>query len=337
MGLLDKLADIAVKNSKSAYTQPVKNSVKKFAETNLKKDNTSTGSSGGSSQSTATSNVNNSAYYYAQAQAQAEAEAERRRKEKEALAKKAYKKNMSALSEAYARRADALKGNYDSTVGTLGDAYNQSKGNINTVSNNALTEAYINRMLAQKNMAQNMTAQGMSGGLSETTMAGLQNNYGNARNEIENTRSTNLSDLETTYQGNLASALQQYNAQLANDEAQKLQYQMQLENDLANAIASSYTDKYASIPTLAEAYTQRMQALADSQAAYEAPEGTQITNEYEAVTLPSSLSEADANRYIQYAKKVKSNGYSDEALAEVLQRNYNLNTDALAYILNQLN
>lgn len=318
----------------SGYQSDIGSNVVNY-NTGKKKNSGGSSSNTGGNSVASTSNVNSSVNYYAQAQARAEEEAERRRKEREKAAKKAYQNNMSALSEAYAKRADALKSNYVSTAGTLENSYNQSMGNINNVSNEALREAYVNRMMAQKNMAQNMTAQGMSGGLSETAMAGLQNNYGNARNEIENTRATNLSDLENTYQGNLAQALQQYNAQLANDEAQRLQYQMQLENDLANTIASSYADKYASIPNLTEAYTKQMQALADAQAAYSAPESVNV-DPYQTVSAESSLDTSDINKYIQYAKKLRSEGYNFEDVAWDLQNNYNLNIDALSYILNQL-
>ena len=297
--------------------------------------------SGGSSESSSggSSSAGNAAYY-AQLQAEAEArareEAERLRREQERIAQNAYDRNMAALNDAYNQRGELLKQNYDSTVGTLNSSYDVSKGDVNNQSNQALREAYINRMLSQRNLAQNMAAQGLSGGLAESTMAGLSNNYGNARNNIEETRANNLSELENTYQNNLATALQNYNNQLAEDSAQKAAYQMQLESDLANLIASSYSDMYDNIPALTESYTAAMQDLLANQAAYSPVEAT-VTNRQDPVSVSSPVEDYSSwNNYAAWAKKVKANGYSDDQIADMLVRNGVNNTGALQYILNQL-
>ena len=163
---------------------------RKYGSSSTSNRNTSTGNTGGGSRvssggSSGGGSSFDSAAYYAQIQAQAAAEAERLRAQQEQVARGAYDRNMAALQDAYNQRATLLKNNYDSTVGSLKSNYNLSKNNVNNQSNQALQEAYINRMLSQKNLAQNMAAQGLSGGMAESTMAGLYNNYGNARNGIE--------------------------------------------------------------------------------------------------------------------------------------------------------
>ena len=296
--------------------------------------------------STASTNVNSGASSYSQAQAeaearaQAEAEAERLRQQQERIAQRSYDSNMSALQQAYDQKTNLLKQNLDSTKGTLGNAYNTSKGNVNAQSDKALKEAYVNRMLSQKNLAQNMAAQGISGGLSETTSAGLYNNYGNSRNNIEQTRSNNLTDLENTYQNNLASAEQQYNSQLAEDASAKAAQEIQLRSDLANLVANSYSDMYKNIPTLTEAYASQMQKLLANQSAYAPAQEAKATNDVVKANTESALDQdySKYSNYLGWAKKVRKNnpGYTDEQIATLLNQNGVKNADAIAYILNQL-
>lgn len=333
MGLMDKMADIAKKTGGTVHINPYTGTSIKYTTNSGSSSNKS--SSKASSSSGSSANTVSNVDYYAQAQAQAAAEAERLRAQQEAIAKKAYKRNMSALQDAYSQKADLLKQNYDSTVGTLDTSYDNSKNNVNTQSNKALQEAYINRMLSQKNLAQNMSAQGISGGMSETTQAGLFNNYGNARNNIETTRSDNLADLEATHQNNLAAALQQYNNQMAQDAAQKAAYQMQLESDLANAIANSYTGMYQNIPSLTEAYTTQMQALIDNQGSYTPVQAT-ANNGFSAVDTQSALDGVNPNYYANYAKKLKQLGYSDEQIVTALSGTGLSNANSIVNILNQL-
>lgn len=307
-----------------------------------KKNNTDTSSK----YSKSPENVNNGGRFYSQeqreadARAAAEAEAERLRQQQEKIAQRSYDSNMSALQKAYDQKANLLKQNLDSTRGTLGNAYNTSKGNVNAQSDKALKEAYVNRMLSQKNLAQNMAAQGISGGLSETTSAGLYNNYGNSRNNIEQTRSNNLTDLENTYQNNLASAEQQYNSQLAEDASAKAAQEIQLRSDLANLVANSYSDMYKNIPTLTDAYTAQMQKILANQSAYAPAQEAKATNDVVKTNTESALDQdySKYSNYLGWAKKVRKNnpGYTDEQIATLLNQNGVKNADAIAYILNQL-
>ena len=75
---------------------------------------------------------------------------------------------------------------------------------VDNATNRALQEAYINRMMTQRNLPQTMSAQGLTGGAAESTIAGLYNNYGNARNELERERVEQISALQQAYNNNLA-------------------------------------------------------------------------------------------------------------------------------------
>lgn len=103
-----------------------------------------------------------------------------------------------AREEAYQKAAAQQKANYDYAAGQVNDATAQ-----------ALQEAYVNRMLQQKNLKQALTAQGLTGGASETTTASMLNNYQNSRNDLELENKRQLGDLLNTYQNNMAQLEQQ--------------------------------------------------------------------------------------------------------------------------------
>lgn len=102
---------------------------------------------------------------------------------------------------------------------------------LNGATDKALQQAYINRMLQQRNLQQQLTAQGISGGASETTQASMLNNYQNSRNDLETERQRQLANLMQVYQNNMA-ALEQQRA--SGENASLGQYQTALSNLAAN-------------------------------------------------------------------------------------------------------
>ena len=122
---------------------------------------------------------------------------------------------------AYQKAAAAQKEN-------LSFATNQ----LNDTTNDALKQAYINKMQTLRNLPQQMSAQGLNGGASETTLASMNNNYGNARNQLETERLKQLANLQNTYQNNLA----QLEAQRASGDAAQLS---NLAPTLANLVATN--------------------------------------------------------------------------------------------------
>lgn len=79
-----------------------------------------------------------------------------------------------------------------------------STGQVNNAADKALQEAYINKMMTLKKLPQTLSAQGLNGGVAESTTAGLYNNYGNARNEIETERLDQIGALQQAYNNNMA-------------------------------------------------------------------------------------------------------------------------------------
>ena len=114
----------------------------------------------------------------------------------------------------------ARRAAYDAAVSAQRAEYNANVAKVNSAADKALREAYINKMQSQRIMGQQMAAQGLNGGYSETTAAGLQNNYGNARNELETERGSQLNDLNITLQNNLAAARNILNEGTAKDMSQ---------------------------------------------------------------------------------------------------------------------
>lgn len=151
-----------------------------------------------------------------------------------AMAQGAYDRGMAALNDAYGQYISSLDANLGTTKDQLLDSYNRSKKSIQDDAARSLKQAYINKMKSERNIEQEMSAQGLSGGATESTRAGMINNYGNARNEINTTTNNNLSALEGDYNDNLAQAMQAYNTAVANAQLQKAQQAIQLENALAN-------------------------------------------------------------------------------------------------------
>lgn len=178
-----------------------------------------------------------------QAAQQQAAEAQRRAEEQMRAAQEAQRK---AREEAYQRSAAQQKTNYE---------YGQ--GELNRATDNALQQAYINRMLQQRNLAQQLSAQGLNGGASETTTAGILNNYNNSRNALETERQNQLASLANTYQNNMA---QLENQRASGDAADLSQYQTNLANLTANntnnliSLMQGYANMAASMPQLRQRF-----------------------------------------------------------------------------------
>ena len=83
-------------------------------------------------------------------------------------------------------------------------SYEFARTQVDDGTDRALREAYINKMIGLRDLPDQLAAQGLSGGSSETALAGLYNNYGNARNGLETERQRQMAALLNTYQQNMA-------------------------------------------------------------------------------------------------------------------------------------
>jgi hypothetical protein len=150
----------------------------------------------------------------------------------------------------------------DTAKHQLDNAYRYSQNNINTQADSALQQAYVNRMLAEKNLNQQLASQGLIGGASESTRAGLFNSYGNARNEVNRTREQNLAGLEQSYNSSIASLLQNYYDALNNAGSDNFSSSINFANSLANNVAGTYDNLYSNLASLGNNYANAyMQSL----------------------------------------------------------------------------
>ena len=124
----------------------------------------------------------------------------------------AYEAQLSAIREAQAAQERARR-----------EALGYAQGSVNQNSDEALRQAYIQARKAQRDMPQQLAAQGISGGLSESTAASLQNQYGENRNELEQARQQALAQLASEYASGAATDASGYNMQIANILGQQAQ------------------------------------------------------------------------------------------------------------------
>ena len=141
----------------------------------------------------------------------------------------AYAMFLDYMQELEARAQAARNAAYNAAAAQQQNNLAYAQNQLNAATDQALQEAYINRMLSLRNLNQELSAQGITGGTAESTLAGLYNNYGNARAQLESERAAQQGNLLNTYQNNMA----------------------QLESERAGGAAATLQDL---VPQLAELY-----------------------------------------------------------------------------------
>lgn len=152
---------------------------------------------------------------------------------------------------------------YDNTMKAAQAAYDSGAKQVNSAADNALREAYISKMIAQRDMPQQLTANGMSGGLAESTVAKLANNYANNRAGVETGRLDSLGTLGDTLlqsQYSAANQLAERNAADAQNYYEQLaqQYAAMAQNSGRTATAATTQTTTADPGT---AYGQQLAAI----------------------------------------------------------------------------
>lgn len=157
------------------------------------------------------------------------------------LAEDAYNRSMNALKATRTTTLGKLLESYNASKDALQNQFNASKQNLTDDNEQALREAYIRKMLDARDMAQLLTAQGLTGGASETTTANMLNNYANNRNALNRDFARNLLSLSTNHESSLADILGKYNDKVAQAEQAYASNAAQLENNRMNMLASVLT------------------------------------------------------------------------------------------------
>ena len=158
-----------------------------------------------------------------------------------AAAEQAFNNSRARLESAWGDTLGSLNANRESALNQLRNNYDYSSGQAQDDANKSLREAYVNYMLNKRNMNQNLSAMGVSGGASESSLANMYNSYGNSRNNINTTLADNLAALLNAYQNNVAGVEQAYNSQFADARNNYMSQLNALESALANNAISNYS------------------------------------------------------------------------------------------------
>ena len=130
-------------------------------------------------------------------------------------------------------RLGALQSNYANAKNQLSSAFDSGENQINTDADKALRDSYVNMMLNQKRLNQQLESQGINGGAMESSLARAYNEYGNSRNNIEQGRLDNIGQLLREYQNSLGDVENNYQNNLANLDAD-------YSGNIANAVSNYY-------------------------------------------------------------------------------------------------
>lgn len=252
-----------------------------------------------------------------------------------AAAQAAYDRGMNALNDAYNTQLSSLSSNLNETRNQLLNSYNRSRKNITDDAESSLKQAYINKMMNERNLGQQMSAMGLNGGATETTLARMLNNYGNARNDINTTANRNLSSLEGNYNDNLSEALQAYNSAVANANWQKAQQTMSLENALANNQISALGDYQSLMQSENQNYLDLLKtAIAHGANFNYTP--TEANNAVQALSFNQAAMPTNSSNYAAIQALMNAQQTPGQAGAALALANPTAQNNYLAAILAQL-
>lgn len=122
----------------------------------------------------------------------------------------AAKESLTGAYEAY--RA-GLEENRELSLSALKADSKQALDAMNGQIDRALQQAYLTHMQAERDLPGQLEAAGITGGAAESTLAGLQNSYGNDRNTLEVTRADKLAEINNNYVQQATQIRTNYNTQ----------------------------------------------------------------------------------------------------------------------------
>ena len=161
-----------------------------------------------------------------------------------------YSSLLDALNANYENMLNALGLNYSDTEALLNTGLANSRSELENARRRALQEAYISRMMQEKNLADQLDAYGLTGGATESVMANMRNNYANNRNSVEENTQNNLRDLLQKYLENMSNARQRYNDSLLKAQSSRLSDLNNAANYRSQARAGAYEDLYNTFANL---------------------------------------------------------------------------------------
>lgn len=248
-----------------------------------------------------------------------------------------------SYAQALAAQQEANRANVQKAVGSLQD----QKRDTETSYANMFRQLYLNKMKSQKNIGQQLAAQGKTGGAAESTMLGLDTSYSDALRQGEQGRVGALGDLDRAITdaeltGDIANAeLAAANAKERTDSYADVLRDLMDRYDQQNAQNTAYEREDAD-NARAYAYKTAMQLLqsgsmasdellesagiskADAQAMVAAVAAQKAAAKSSGRTTTPSKTRAAVSREI-----LLSNGYDEDAWRD-LEAYYGLTRDRIA-------
>lgn len=167
------------------------------------------------------------------------------------------------LKRIQAEQASNLQKQVDASVGLLEGTKQQYE---NTYQQNA-KNAYVQKMMAQRDLPQQLAAQGISGGLSESSNIALNSSYGNQLGNYKRSYDTAVTGVDQ----NIAKVRGEYDSALSNLNAQHLADMSSAQDFFKQQILAQQTAK-------AQAEEQERQAILQAQAAKSSGGGKSVVN-----------------------------------------------------------
>lgn len=177
-----------------------------------------------------------------------------------------YEDKFNESSRGYEEQKKQYEDAMAAEQAALQKRYDTAKANAKDDLEKANQQAYIARVMAEKNMPQRLAAQGITGGMTETTASNIFRNYLNSRNAANTAYTKAAADLESGYMSDRTNIQSGWTQKMADLNAQrqaqaleqaKLAYQIAVEEEErrkreeaeAAARARSYSGRGKGEPT----------------------------------------------------------------------------------------
>jgi len=153
----------------------------------------------------------------------------------------------------------------------LQNLYNTNSGQINQTYDRSANNAYVDYRQNQKDLKDQMSTMGVTGGASETARIKLQNSYGSALQNNETSRSGDLTNAYNNYMTNSNAADTQMYSDLNDAQSEYMSkatdYETQKLSGASDAAEAAYNESVAQVDAKRAAYIKNRNAQVDTKKA----------------------------------------------------------------------
>ena len=132
-----------------------------------------------------------------------------------------YEDKFNESSKGYEEQKAQYESAMTAEKAALENKYNTAKADAQSDMEKANQQAYISRVMAEKNMPQRLAAQGITGGMTETTASNVFRNYLNSKSAANTAYTKAVTDLTNGYMSDSASIQSSWTQKMADLDAQR--------------------------------------------------------------------------------------------------------------------